>query len=142
MAGWWDRAFNQKPLIPWIETIPYTQSNGKLRQRYDRVKGPGDSVDNIMQMHSLPPHTMEAHMAMYKGTIHHSANTRRAGMEAQHISSCGQSAKQPFCDGSHKGSGFAPVKYTAESSKKVFFYGCKHTANAPLCNGAHKALQS
>ncbi|MGO4909387.1 CDGSH iron-sulfur domain-containing protein [Pseudorhodobacter sp. W20_MBD10_FR17] len=54
--------------------------------------------------------------------------------------SCGQSAKQPFCDGSHKGSEFAPVKYTAEASKKVFFCGCKHTAKAPLCDGSHKAL--
>ncbi|RUS60763.1 CDGSH iron-sulfur domain-containing protein [Pseudorhodobacter sp. E13] len=54
--------------------------------------------------------------------------------------SCGQSAKQPFCDGSHKGSAFAPVKYTAEASKKVFFCGCKHSAKAPLCDGAHKVL--
>jgi CDGSH-type Zn-finger protein len=53
---------------------------------------------------------------------------------------CGQSAKQPFCDGSHKGSGFAPIKYTAEESKKVFFCGCKHSAKAPLCDGSHKAL--
>jgi CDGSH-type Zn-finger protein len=53
---------------------------------------------------------------------------------------CGQSSKQPFCDGSHKGSDFTPVKYTAEASKKVFFCGCKHSAKAPLCDGAHKAL--
>jgi CDGSH-type Zn-finger protein len=53
---------------------------------------------------------------------------------------CGQSAKQPFCDGSHKGTEFTPVKYTAEASKKVFFCGCKHTAKAPLCDGSHKAL--
>jgi CDGSH iron-sulfur domain-containing protein 3 len=53
---------------------------------------------------------------------------------------CGKSAKQPFCDGSHKGSEFSPVKYTAEASKKVFFCGCKHTGKAPLCDGSHKAL--
>jgi len=53
---------------------------------------------------------------------------------------CGKSAKQPFCDGSHKGSEFTPIKYTAEATKKVFFCGCKHSANAPLCDGAHKAL--
>ena len=61
--------------MPWIATIPYDQSTGKLRQLYDRVKGPGDNVDNIMMMHSLRPHTMEAHMAIYKYTLHHSANT-------------------------------------------------------------------
>ncbi len=53
---------------------------------------------------------------------------------------CGQSKNQPFCDGSHKGTGFTPVKYTADASKKVFFCGCKQTANAPLCDGSHKSL--
>jgi len=51
--------------------------------------------------------------------------------------SCGKSATQPFCDGAHKGSGFAPVKYVAETTKKVFFCGCKDTSNAPLCDGSH-----
>lgn len=54
--------------------------------------------------------------------------------------SCGQSAKQPFCDGSHKGSAFAPLKYDATESKKVFFCGCKHAGKAPLCDGTHKDL--
>jgi len=53
---------------------------------------------------------------------------------------CGKSAKQPFCDGSHKGSEFAPLKYEAPRSGAVWFCGCKHTANAPLCDGAHKKL--
>lgn len=61
--------------MPWIDTVPYDQSTGKLRALYDRVKGPGDNVDNIMMMHSLRPHTMEGHMAIYKYTLHHSANT-------------------------------------------------------------------
>jgi uncharacterized peroxidase-related enzyme len=61
--------------MPWITTVPYDQSTGKLRQLYDRVKGPGDNVDNIMMMHSLRPHTMEAHMAVYKYTLHHAGNT-------------------------------------------------------------------
>ena len=54
--------------------------------------------------------------------------------------SCGQSAKQPFCDGSHKGSAFAPLKYDATESKKVYFCGCKHAGKAPLCDGTHKDL--
>ena len=53
---------------------------------------------------------------------------------------CGQSSKQPFCDGSHKGSGFSPVKWEASESRTVFFCGCKHSASQPLCDGAHKAL--
>lgn len=51
---------------------------------------------------------------------------------------CGQSKTQPFCDGSHKGTAFTPVKYIAEETKRVFFCGCKQTANQPLCDGSHK----
>jgi CDGSH iron-sulfur domain-containing protein 3 len=50
---------------------------------------------------------------------------------------CGRSSKQPFCDGSHKDTGFTPVKYDATESKTVYFCGCKATANAPLCDGSH-----
>ncbi len=53
---------------------------------------------------------------------------------------CGKSAKQPFCDGSHKGSEFTPLKYDAPRTGTVWFCACKHTANAPLCDGAHKKL--
>jgi CDGSH-type Zn-finger protein len=54
--------------------------------------------------------------------------------------SCGMSKAQPFCDGSHKGSGLAPVKFTAEESETVYFCGCKATANAPFCDGSHSRL--
>lgn len=50
---------------------------------------------------------------------------------------CGKSAKQPFCDGSHKGTGLTPAKYTATKSQKVYFCGCKHSVNRPLCDGTH-----
>ena len=53
---------------------------------------------------------------------------------------CGKSSKQPFCDGSHKGSEFSPVEWTAEKSKSVAFCACKHTQKAPLCDGTHKQL--
>ncbi len=53
---------------------------------------------------------------------------------------CGRSQSQPFCDGSHKGTGFTPVKYEALESDRVYLCGCKHTATAPLCDGTHKRL--
>lgn len=52
--------------------------------------------------------------------------------------SCGLSQKQPFCDGSHKGTEFTPVKFQATESKKIYFCGCKVTASQPLCDGSHK----
>lgn len=54
--------------------------------------------------------------------------------------SCGKSAKQPFCDGSHADTEFTPVKYEAQESKKLFFCGCKFTKGQPLCDGFHNAL--
>ena len=53
---------------------------------------------------------------------------------------CGQSSRQPFCDGSHKGTEFAPKPYTADAAAKVWFCGCKRSQNAPLCDGGHKRL--
>lgn len=53
---------------------------------------------------------------------------------------CGRSAKQPFCDGSHKGTGLAPLAYDATESKVVYFCGCKHSAKQALCDGSHKKL--
>jgi CDGSH-type Zn-finger protein len=53
---------------------------------------------------------------------------------------CGRSAQQPFCDGSHKGTGITPVRYDAATAGKVWFCACKQSARAPLCDGTHKTL--
>ena len=53
---------------------------------------------------------------------------------------CGRSAKQPFCDGSHKGTGFVPQLYKAEESKTVWLCGCKQTQSSPMCDGTHNGL--
>ncbi len=52
--------------------------------------------------------------------------------------SCGRSATQPFCDGSHKGSEFAPLKFTATETGPVWFCACKETRTPPLCDGSHE----
>jgi CDGSH-type Zn-finger protein len=60
--------------------------------------------------------------------------------EAYFWCACGKSQKQPFCDGSHKGSDFTPVKYVAEKDGKAWFCGCKHSKTPQLCDGSHKNL--
>ena len=53
---------------------------------------------------------------------------------------CGRSVNQPFCDGSHDGTGIEPVSYTAETTRRVLFCGCKATKRRPICDGAHNSL--
>ena len=53
---------------------------------------------------------------------------------------CGKSANQPFCDGSHSSTEFQPQAFTAEKDGKAFLCQCKRTGNAPFCDGAHSKL--
>jgi CDGSH-type Zn-finger protein len=56
--------------------------------------------------------------------------------------SCGESEKQPFCDGSHsrKNTGKTPVKVVIDAAKKVAWCGCKESGNKPFCDGAHSKV--
>lgn len=53
---------------------------------------------------------------------------------------CGRSQKQPFCDGSHKGTDFTPLAFKLEEKKTLWLCACKRTKSAPNCDGSHKAL--
>lgn len=54
--------------------------------------------------------------------------------------SCGRSADQPFCDGSHKNTDFEPLKFTITKKTKVYLCGCKRSKNPPHCDGSHNDL--
>jgi CDGSH-type Zn-finger protein len=53
---------------------------------------------------------------------------------------CGRSASQPFCDGSHQGTGLTPIPFTAEATEEVWLCGCKATGGKPFCDGTHNTL--
>lgn len=53
---------------------------------------------------------------------------------------CGLSKNQPYCDGSHKGSEFTPLKWQADAAGTKWLCRCKQTSNAPFCDGSHKKL--
>ncbi len=53
---------------------------------------------------------------------------------------CGKSKTQPFCDGSHQGSEFSPVKFSLTQKKMVMLCGCKHTSDSPFCDATHSKL--
>jgi len=54
-----------------------------------------------------------------------------------HWCSCGESLKQPFCDGSHRNSGFFPIKWVQEKDESKLFCCCKNTLNPPFCDMSH-----
>ena len=53
---------------------------------------------------------------------------------------CGRSKNQPFCDGSHKDTGFEPIAFTADKTETVYLCGCKRTGSQPFCDGSHEGL--
>ncbi len=61
--------------MSWIKTIKYDEAGSRLKSLYDRVKGPGNNIDNILLVHSLRPHTLLGHMTLYKNVLHHAHNT-------------------------------------------------------------------
>ncbi len=61
--------------MSWIKTIAPAAATGKLKEIYERVSTPTKRVDNILQVHSLRPHTLEGHMKLYKNVLHHNSNT-------------------------------------------------------------------
>jgi len=54
---------------------------------------------------------------------------------------CGRSATQPFCDGSHKGSGITPKKFVVQRSERAWLCVCKTSKNSPFCDGSHNKLK-
>lgn len=60
--------------MAWIRMVGVDAAEGRLRKLFDRVRGPAGEVDEILRLHSLRPHTLEGHMALYKGVLHHASN--------------------------------------------------------------------
>lgn len=60
--------------MPFIKVIHPDEASGRLKKIYDKVTGPNGQVDNVLQIHSLRPHTLEGHMSLYKTVLHHPRN--------------------------------------------------------------------
>ena len=53
---------------------------------------------------------------------------------------CGRSKTQPFCDGSHEGTGLEPKEIEITEAKSIAWCGCKHSKDGAFCDGTHKQL--
>jgi uncharacterized peroxidase-related enzyme len=58
----------------WIKMIALDEAQGRLRELYQKVMTPHGTVDNVMRAHSLWPHTMEGHLALYRSVLHNEDN--------------------------------------------------------------------
>lgn len=54
---------------------------------------------------------------------------------------CGESKKQPYCDGSHSGTDFFPEIVHIDEEKTVAWCGCKQSGNKPFCDGSHSKIK-
>lgn len=61
--------------MSWIQTIPFKEATGPLKKIYKRLQGPQGSIDNVLTVHGLRPHTLVGHMGLYKSVLHHSGNS-------------------------------------------------------------------
>ncbi|MBA2666999.1 MAG: peroxidase-related enzyme [Trueperaceae bacterium] len=63
-----------EPRPAWIRLIAPAEAEGRLRATYDRVADADGRIDRVLQLHGLRPHTLDAHLALYKATLHHAGN--------------------------------------------------------------------
>jgi len=61
--------------MSWIKAISYEDADPSLKKIYNRVKGPHNTIDNVLAVHSLRPHSLVGHMTLYKSVLHNSNNT-------------------------------------------------------------------
>lgn len=80
--------------MSWIKTINYQEADPQLKKIYDRVKGPEGTIDNILKIHSLRPHSLVGHMTLYKNVLHSSNNSlpkwylELLGTYVSHLNKC------------------------------------------------------
>ncbi len=87
--------------MAFINVVPPADASGRLEKIYKQVQAPDGQVDNVLQAHSLRPHTLTGHMSIYKAALHHSGNVlpqwylEAVGVLVSRLNGC------DYCDGHH-----------------------------------------
>lgn len=88
--------------MTWIKVIGYEEATSQLKKIYEKIKGPDNKVDNVLSIHSLRPHTLKGHMALYKNVLHNSNNTlpkwylEAIGVYVSHLNNCDYCVQHHF----------------------------------------------
>jgi uncharacterized peroxidase-related enzyme len=67
--------------MAWIAVVAEDEATGRLRALYEQAKGEAGAVANILKIHSLAPHTLVGHLALYKSVMHAPGALPRATRE-------------------------------------------------------------
>jgi len=62
-------------MTAWIKMIADDEADETLKPFFSRVRTPHGTVDNVMRVHSLRPHTMDGHVVLYRSVLHNPDNT-------------------------------------------------------------------
>ena len=62
-------------MTAWIRMIPDEEAKGPVKEALDQARTPHGTVDNVLRVHSLRPHTMFGHITLYRSVLHHQDNT-------------------------------------------------------------------
>ena len=88
--------------MSWIKIIPYESAGPDLKKVYDRIKGPDNYIDNVLLIHSLRPHSLTGHMALYKNVLHNRNNSlpkwylEAIGVYVSHLNHCDYCVEHHF----------------------------------------------
>lgn len=133
--------------MSWIKTIDFEDADEKLKRVYKKVAGPNNNIDNVLMIHSLRPHTLLGHMALYKNVLHNSNNKlpkwylEAIGVYVSNLNHCGYCVEHHFA-------GFKRLLNDSDASDKFykalqnnnlenyfdakFFEGCRYAKKLTL----------
>ena len=62
-------------MTAWIRMISDSEAAGAAKEALDSARTPHGTVDNVLRVHSLRPHTMYGHTALYRSVLHNPNNS-------------------------------------------------------------------
>ncbi|MEE3292845.1 MAG: alkylhydroperoxidase, partial [Pseudomonadota bacterium] len=60
--------------MTWIKSVSRGNAAGRLKALYEKNQRPNGTIANIFSAHSLRPHTLEGHTALYRAVLGHTGN--------------------------------------------------------------------